>query len=732
MRLVRVRGIVKTMDSSSAPQPVVITLPYGDSRDEDFSKAIAEYKQGKAVGSQSSNLEDRLLEELFLRYPTVYIVSANARDSGKKHSGGSPYVVYVGETNDIRSRTRQHIELDPRTRTDWERLVRFMRNHHDRVCQYIIGDRHFNKSLTLDMENRLMGYMQSVDSVKLVMNRRTNAQDMYYTSDEFDNIFSKAWQTLHEMEPDLFPEEKAILDSALFKASPFRKLTDEQRRAEEAVLHVLESVIIQNRDEGFHSMTESTGPVRLNDKAHTQVIVVQGMSGTGKTVLLSHLFYQICARYGIYGNLNGTDDNHSSKARQRSYIIVNQAEQANVYNQMALKLGLQKKRGQCVVGAVQFINRFSKHTNRNGRSTGRAADPMNSVDAKADVVLIDEAHLLLTQGSQSYSGSNQLYDILRRAKVAIVVFDPEQVLRGSQFVDAQERRLLGLTGSGHDEAASQSMLIREKSRDGKSVHEDTFQVSHVRLDQQMRIQADPATCAWLDRMTAKDGVIGPLRPDPQEHPYEIKVFDSPKDLRRFIRQKDQEQRAEGSLGLCRLLATYDWPYSSKNHPDPRDPSRHWQVILHQEGSGQWVWAEEGQDGEGEFAMPWNYELYDAQGNSAANHRIAWAELPFTIDEVGSIFTIQGFDLNYAGVIIGPSVTYRNGKVEFKPKLSCNTLATNQRSEPGMDPVDNLRHEFNVLLKRGVHGLGLFAVDSELRDRLAWAVGGFAQVRDRPA
>ena len=732
MRLVRVRGIVKTMDSSSAPQPVVITLPYGDSRDEDFSKAIAEYKQGKAVGSQSSNLEDRLLEELFLRYPTVYIVSANARDSGKKHSGGSPYVVYVGETNDIRSRTRQHIELDPRTRTDWERLVRFMRNHHDRVCQYIIGDRHFNKSLTLDMENRLMGYMQSVDSVKLVMDRRTNAQDMYYTSDEFDNIFSKAWQTLHEMEPDLFPEEKAILDSALFKASPFRKLTDEQRRAEEAVLHVLESVIIQKSGEGFHSMTESTGPVRIDANADTQVIVVQGMSGTGKTVLLSHLFYQICARYGIYGNLNGTDDNHSSKARQRSYIIVNQAEQANVYNQMALKLGLQKKRGQCVVGAVQFINRFSKHTNRNGRSTGRAADPMNSVDAKADVVLIDEAHLLLTQGSQSYSGSNQLYDILRRAKVAIVVFDPEQVLRGSQFVDAQERRLLGLTGSGHDEAASQSMLIREKSRDGKSVHEDTFQVSHVRLDQQMRIQADPATCAWLDRMTAKDGVIGPLRPDPQEHPYEIKVFDSPKDLRRFIRQKDQEQRAEGSLGLCRLLATYDWPYSSKNHPDPRDPSRHWQVILHQEGSGQWVWAEEGQDDEGEFAMPWNYELYDAQGNSAANHRIAWAELPFTIDEVGSIFTIQGFDLNYAGVIIGPSVTYRNGKVEFKPKLSCNTLATNQRSEPGMDPVDNLRHEFNVLLKRGVHGLGLFAVDSELRDRLAWAVGGFAQVRDRPA
>lgn len=242
-------------------------------------------------------------------------------------------------------------------------------------------------------------------------------------------------------------------------------------------------------------------------------------------------------------------------------------------------------------------------------------------------MLIDEAHLLLTQGSQSYSGSNQLYDILRRAKVAIVVFDPEQVLRGSQFVDAQESRLLGLTGSEQDKSSSRPVLIREKSRDGQYVREDTFQVSHVHLGRQMRIQADPATCAWLDRMTAKDGVIGPLHPDPWEHPYEIKVFDSPKDLRKFIRQKDQEQRVKGSLGLCRLLSTYDWPYSSKKHPDPQDSSRHWQVVLRQEDSGQWVWAEDGQEGDGEFAMPWNYELYEAQGNSAANHRIAWASCP---------------------------------------------------------------------------------------------------------
>ena len=50
--------------------------------------------------------------------------------------------------------------------------------------------------------------------------------------------------------------------------------------------------------------------------------------------------------------------------------------------------------------------------------------------------------------------------------------------------------------------------------------------------------------------------------------------------------------------------------------------------------------------------------------------LAWAEQPQTIDEVGSTYTIQGFDLNYAGVILGPSVKYRNGEIIFDPTESC--------------------------------------------------------------
>lgn len=59
--------------------------------------------------------------------------------------------------------------------------------------------------------------------------------------------------------------------------------------------------------------------------------------------------------------------------------------------------------------------------------------------------------------------------------------------------------------------------------------------------------------------------------------------------------------------------------------------------------------------------------------------MSWAEQEQTIDEVGSPFTIQGFDLNYAGVIVVPSVRYRDGEIIFDREASKNKKATRQRT-----------------------------------------------------
>ena len=111
-------------------------------------------------------------------------------------------------------------------------------------------------------------------------------------------------------------------------------------------------------------------------------------------------------------------------------------------------------------------------------------------------------------------------------------------------------------------------------------------------------------------------------------------------------------------------------------------------------------------------MPWNLQTKSNDKN------LSWAERPETINEVGSTYTIQGFDLNYSGVIIGPSVKYRDGKIVYDPNASANKNAVSNRtlSDGSKVKVYNqlLPNELNVLLTRGVNGLYIYAVDDELR------------------
>jgi len=47
----------------------------------------------------------------------------------------------------------------------------------------VIGDYYFNKLLTLDIENKLMMYLLSAESVTQLNNRRSNPQRKYFMSD---------------------------------------------------------------------------------------------------------------------------------------------------------------------------------------------------------------------------------------------------------------------------------------------------------------------------------------------------------------------------------------------------------------------------------------------------------------------------------------------------------------------------------------------------------------------
>ena len=187
--------------------------------------------------------------------------------------------------------------------------------------------------------------------------------------------------------------------------------------------------------------------------------------------------------------------------------------------------------------------------------------------------------------------------------------------------------------------------------------------------------------AWFNQLT--NGLIEPLPKNACDH-YDFRIFDDAEKMRQLIVKRNQE------VGLSRILST-------SGYPSTLDGGKHYIC-------------------EGDFKMPWDQYNFTAT---------PWAELPQTIDEVGSIYTCQGFDLNYAGIIIGPVISQKPGTNQLQVNLDrfTDTEAFKKRADL-TDPDQIIHYEkqmilnaLNVILKRGVKGTYLYAHDPLLRQTL---------------
>ena len=95
-----------------------------------------------------------------LKYPTVYIINDDKQKGFK---------VYVGETADIKERTSQHLLTDAKTVPYWADFSLSLTS-----TMYVIGHRYFNKSLTLDVENRLSIYQVLTALNTSIIREQTN------------------------------------------------------------------------------------------------------------------------------------------------------------------------------------------------------------------------------------------------------------------------------------------------------------------------------------------------------------------------------------------------------------------------------------------------------------------------------------------------------------------------------------------------------------------------------
>ena len=563
--------------------------------------------------------------KFYLESPVVYVHSWKTNKVGKDDR----YAFYVGEAINIVRRTNEHYESGKNSNKWQKELIKSQKSKY----LYLIANDHFNKSFTLDFENKMIQYGVANDKyIEKVINARGNPQGYYYPCEEFNDTFNAIYDKLNQIDKQLFLDRKEIECSVFYKSSPLHKLTDVQEYIQNDILTRVESYLVRKPKE-----EKSTQPHK------NELIMIEGEAGTGKSVLVSSTFFKILV------------DKNKEKFLDdvKCHLIVNNEEQVTVYKSIFKRLNIEEY-DDIISRPATFINEHIKN---------------NQVINPVDIVFVDEAHLLLTQKSREYQGFgiSQLDDIRQISNLTIIMYDECQCLSTNQFLTSY-----------------QILQLREEARNNGNLLE---------LKNQLRIQASDDTISWIkdlcDLNLKQPLVLDDKYQDKEK--YELKLFDSIFEFEKAIKGKDKQYT------LCRMIATYDWFYN-ENKKDCY-------VEIKENGK---TWKK-----------PWNYKIdtKKLKGKDLRNKDCAWAEKAYTINEIGSLYTIHGFDLNFAGVIIGPSIKFRNGKICVDKSAGFNKRATNKR-ESKYDLSDILiKNELGILLKRGVKGLYLYICDEDLRNEV---------------
>lgn len=548
-------------------------------------------------------------------WPVVYVLS----DAGAKP--GTPGSIYFGETLNFSARMRQHLESSEKQALSTVQVVL---------------DETFNKSVCLDLESQLIK-LAAGDGTYAVLNRNDGVVDAnYYDRAHYRQVFDEVFYKLREL--GIFERTiPQIINSQLFKLSPFKALNTDQAAAVEDILEGLS-----------YDLQDQERP--------RSILVVQGDPGTGKTIVAIYLMKLMVdiatqrdeedidrdtmfSEFFLPGHREAFQDLHVG------LVIPQQSLRDSIRKVFAQTPGLSKS----MVMSMMEV----------------ADDPR-----EFDVLIVDEAHRLSQFGAQAHGTltkrykdvnerlfggarpmASQLEWLKKKAKHVVLLLDSGQSVRPGDIPKAEF-----------------DALLSEISKEGRKPY---------RLYTQMRSEGGNR---YIDYVQA---ILSPHPPTPQPDflPYEVGIIDDPAELVRRVRQKDAE------IGLSRVIAGYAWPWRSRKDPSAID------IDL----------------GEG-ARMKWNVKDVD------------WVNSPGSLYEAGSIHTIQGYDLNYAGVIIGEDLQFdpRTEQLVVDRASYFDARGKSNNKMAGQVTTDEMLLEYitniySVLMSRGIKGTYIHVVNPALRD-----------------
>jgi DUF2075 family protein len=115
---------------------------------------------------------------------------------------------------------------------------------------------------------------------------------------------------------------------------------------------------------------------------------------------------------------------------------------------------------------------------------------------------------------------------------------------------------------------------------------------------------------------------------------------------------------------------------------------------------------------GQWRRPWNNKKETAHGGAPA--RSFWASDPAGFDQVSCVYTAQGFEYDWNGVILGPDLVWRTDR--WVADRSASHDSAMRRSSP--EDFDRaVRNTYKVLLTRAMEGTLVMSTDAETQDLL---------------
>ncbi len=367
------------------------------------------------------------------------------------------------------------------------------------------------------------------------------------------------------------------------------------------------------------------------------------------------------------------------RANQKTAVIVSGGPGSGK-SVIALSLmGELARQGRSVVhatGSRSFTQTLRKVAGHRAPKVRKAFQYFNSFmevePNDLDCLILDEAHRIRETSANRFTrkelrtGRPQVEELLSAARVPVFLLDEHQVVRPGE---------LGTAADIETAAKAQGL-----------------DVLRVDLDAQFRCGGSLEYVAWVQQtLELEEGEPGPAPDD-----FEIHVMDTPDELEAWLRS-----RLDEGFG-ARMAAGYCWPWSNPR----KDGSLVADVRI------------------GDWERPWN--LKGDRAVDGAPPASLWATDELGFGQVGCVYTAQGFEYDYAGVIIGPDLVWRDGR--WVTVRSANKDPDFKNPKRVSDEEFDLlvRHVYKVLLTRGLRGVGIYATDELSRRHLAESLAGSAR------